>query len=381
MVRHGSAKAVFVGSIPTLASPLNQRFTRGGGQEGDKLSSFDVVGCMSVDDEHHAHKRREQTLYFFAFDEFEQNFTPEQRRMLGSAAVPDIKDTRSHGSLRVSLGVLTDAAERVSASYPPNMAEALEGTFDNLSPELLGVSVDLVRGAVLDEWNPTPECLAGALGVSLEKGFKIFEWHYKAAARSAERINMWAIIRIAGVSLDCANTRLAEAGLAFAGGLSLQCGLGRIQVCAASIEVSRAAIYKNVKFWHRELDLPARFSLEQVISCKLVSPQVDGFDRADILLQKLTGSIYAQKSSKDRGRLAWHNRATTRKAEKAKGWAMERIVGGFLVCANSKNAKFWQWELDLPAASNMRGAEKCRTYSKAQKAKRWRNQKFTLVGV
>jgi hypothetical protein len=216
--------------------------------------------------------------------------------------------------------------------------------------------------------------------VSLEKGFKIFGWHNnKAAARSAERINMWAIIRIAGVSLDCANTRLAEAGLDFAGGLSLQFGPGRIQDYAASIEVTRAAIYKNVKFWQHDLDLPERFFLEQVISCKLVSPQVDGFDRPDILLQKLTGSIYSQKSSKDRARLALHNRAKTLKAEKSKGRSMERIVGGFLDCANSKNAKFWQRELDLPAASNMRGAEKCRAYSKAQKAKHWRNQKFTLV--
>jgi hypothetical protein len=155
---------------------------------------------VSVDDEYHARKRREQALYVLAFDEFEQkNVTPEQRRILGSAAVPDIEDTRSRDSRRVSLGVLTDAAERVSASYTPNMAEALEGTFDNPSPELLaemlGVSVDLVNGAVLDEWNPRPECLAGALGVSLEKGSKIFEWHNKAAARSAERIKMWAIIR------------------------------------------------------------------------------------------------------------------------------------------------------------------------------------------
>ncbi len=36
MVRHGSAKAVFVGSIPTLASLLNQRLTEEGGQDGDK---------------------------------------------------------------------------------------------------------------------------------------------------------------------------------------------------------------------------------------------------------------------------------------------------------------------------------------------------------
>ena len=49
--------------------------------------------------------------------------------------------------------------------------------------------------------------------------------------------------------------------------------------------------------------------------------------------------------------------------------------------AISKNAKFWQRELDLPAVSNMRTAENCRAYSGAQNAKHWRNQKFTLIGV
>ena len=94
--------------------------------------------------------------------------------MLGLAAVPDIED----------------------------MTEALDGTLDNPSPELLaellGVSVDLVTGAVLDEWNPTLECLAGALGASVDKGCKLFDLHNRAAARSAERIKTRAIIRIAG---------------------------------------------------------------------------------------------------------------------------------------------------------------------------------------
>lgn len=369
---------------------------------------------MSVDDEYHAHKRREQALYVLAFDEFEQNLTPEQRRMLGSAAVPDLEDPRSHGSRRVSLGVLTDAAERVSASYTPNMTEALDGTLDNPSPELLaemlGISLDVVMGVSLDEWNPMPERLAEKLGVSLDVAQRIFDWHNAAAARNAERIRMRAIVRIAGVFLDCANTKLAAAGLTFAGGLALQYGLGSIQDYAASIDVSRAAIYKNVKFWQGELDLPERLAPE------LRHPNLS--DQHYLLVQKLAAFPSEQRSILGRGILAWHHRAAARKAEKIKVRAIERIVGGFLDCANSKltaaglayaadlaltaglgtmqdyalkiavsraaiskNAKFWQRELGLPAASNMRGAEKCRAYSEAQKAKHWRNQKFTLVGV
>jgi hypothetical protein len=101
---------------------------------------------VCVDDKYHAHKRREEARYVLAFDEFEQTLPPEQRRILGSAAVPDAEDTLSHGSRRVSLGVLTDAAERVSASYTPNMTEALDETFDNPSPELLGIDQALSSG-------------------------------------------------------------------------------------------------------------------------------------------------------------------------------------------------------------------------------------------
>lgn len=75
---------------------------------------------MSADDGYQSHRRRKEAPYVLAFDGFEQNLTPEQRRMLGPASVPDVEDTRSR---RVSLGVLgRDPAERVSASYTPNMA-------------------------------------------------------------------------------------------------------------------------------------------------------------------------------------------------------------------------------------------------------------------
>jgi hypothetical protein len=368
---------------------------------------------MSVDDEYHAHKRREEARYVLAFDEFEKNLTPDQRRMLGSAAVPDVEDPRSHSSRRVSLGVLTDAAERVSASYSPNVTEALDGTLDNPSHELLaevlGIPLHVVMAAVLEELNPTPELLAERLEVSLDVAQRIFDWHNAAAARNAERIRMRAIVRIAGVFLDCANTKLAAAGLTFAGGLALQYGLGSIQDYATSIDVSRSAIYKNVKFWQSELDLPERLAPE------LRHPNLS--DQHYLVVQKLAFSS-EQKSILGRGILAWHHRAAARKAEKIKVRAIERIVGGFLDCANSKltaaglayaadlaltaglgtmqdyalkiavsraaiskNAKFWQRELGLPAASNMRAAEKCRAYSEAQKAKHWRNQKFTLVEV
>ena len=110
---------------------------------------------MSLDDEYQAHKRRQESLYVLAYEEFEKNLSAKHRRILGAAAIPDIEDTRSHGSRRVSLGVLTDAAERVSASYTPDISEQVDGTGEDPSPELLaemlGLSVDLVEGAILEE--------------------------------------------------------------------------------------------------------------------------------------------------------------------------------------------------------------------------------------
>ena len=88
---------------------------------------------MSVDDEYHAHKRREEARYVLAFDEFEKDLTPDRRSLQGSAAVPDVEDPRSHSSRRV----LTDAAQHVSASYTFNLTDALDGTFENPSSELL----------------------------------------------------------------------------------------------------------------------------------------------------------------------------------------------------------------------------------------------------
>jgi hypothetical protein len=228
--------------------------------------------------------------------------------------------------------------------------------------------------------------------VSLDVAQRIFDWHNAAAARNAERIKMRAIVRIAGVFLDCSNTKLSAAGLTFAGGLALQYGIGSIQDYAASIDVSRAAITKNVKFWQGELDLPERLALE------LRHPNLS--EQTYLLFQKLAFPSEQKLTSGVRGILAWHSRASARKAEKIKVRAIERIVGAFLDCANSKltaaglayaadlaltaglgtmqdyalkiavsraaiskNAKFWQRELDLPAASNMRAAEKCRAYS------------------
>lgn len=222
---------------------------------------------MSADDEYQAHRRREEARYLLSYEEWERTLSPSERARLGRAAVPDIEDMRSHSSRRVSLGVLTDAAERVSASYTPDIAEALDGT-----PE-----------------NPSPELLAETLDIPLNVASGILAWHEKSAARRAERIKMRAIVRIAGVFLDCANSKLTAAGLAFASDLAVSSGMGTMQDYATQIAVSRAAI--------------------------------------------------------------------------------------------SKNAKFWQRELELPAASNMRDAEKCRVYSEAQKAKHWRNQKVTSVEV
>jgi hypothetical protein len=204
-----------------------------------------------------------------------------------------VEDPRSHSSRRVSLGMLTDAAERVSASYTTNVTEAVDGAFDNPSPELLaemlgislaemlGISLDVVLGGRLDErmWDPSRELMAETLGVTMDAAWKILDWHNKVAGRRAEKIRMRAIVRIAGVFLDSANAEQAAAGLAFANiDLALRNGLVRNRTpeeldlgirdfvkkakdkaLAKNVAciVSRQGILMGMRFWHRELELPA----------------------------------------------------------------------------------------------------------------------------
>ena len=204
-----------------------------------------------------------------------------------------MEDPRSHSSRRVSLGMLTDAAERVSASYTTNVTEAVDGAFDNPSPELLaemlgislaemlGISLDVVLGGRLDErmWDPSRELMAETLGVTMDAAWKILDWHNKVAGRRAEKIRMRAIVRIAGVFLDSANAEQAAAGLAFANiDLALRNGLVRNRTpeeldlgirdfvkkakdkaLAKNVAciVSRQGILMGMRFWHRELELPA----------------------------------------------------------------------------------------------------------------------------
>jgi hypothetical protein len=59
-----------------------------------------------------------------------------------------------------------DAAQRVSASCTPNIAEALDGTFEN----------------------PSHEVMVETLGVTLCVAKRILAWHTKAAVRKAEKI-------------------------------------------------------------------------------------------------------------------------------------------------------------------------------------------------
>jgi len=236
----------------------------------------------------------------------------------------------------VSLGVLTDAAERVSASYTPNVTEAVDGTFDNPSPELLaemlGISLDVVLGGRLDErmWDASRELMVETLGVTMDAAWKILDWHNKVAGRRAEKIRMRAIVRIAGVFLDSANAEQAAAGLAFANiDLALRNGLVRNRTpeeldlgirdfvkkakdkaLAKNVAciVSRQGILMGMRFWHRELELPADDRLR----------------------------LPASSGGEVRGILAWHNMAAGRKADKIKMRVIERILSEFIDCANSK---------------------------------------------
>ena len=76
---------------------------------------------------------------------------------------------------------------------------------------------------------------------------KILDWHNKVAGRKAEKIRMRVIERILSEFIDCANSKLTAAGLAYAADLAVAHGLGTVQEYALKIAVSRASISKNAK--------------------------------------------------------------------------------------------------------------------------------------
>ena len=98
---------------------------------------------VSVEGTYMDHVARERTRYLLAYEEWENSLSPSQRKLLASAAAPDLEDYE-FGSRRESLGTTGDAAERSAASYSINIAEALDGPASLLA-EVEGISEEQAK--------------------------------------------------------------------------------------------------------------------------------------------------------------------------------------------------------------------------------------------
>jgi hypothetical protein len=185
------------------------------------------------------HVKRENTKYLNAYKEFESNLTPEQKKMLGSAAAPLVESSVTHG-----MSPICDLAESAVAITPVNM----EARCDELH-----------------------EILAEQFEIPLSIAKKIAAWHLASVEREGEERKAAVVARIAGSFLNASNVKLTSAGLAYAAGLSSLNGLGTMAEYAASIGVSRQAVSKVAKQWQQELNLPGSSHMRAEEACETYS--------------------------------------------------------------------------------------------------------------
>ncbi|MEI6715990.1 MAG: hypothetical protein WCO60_19745 [Verrucomicrobiota bacterium] len=194
-------------------------------------------------EQYEQHVRRQSLAYTLAYADFEANLTPEERKIAGSAAVPELEGHISYG-----VSPIGDASDAEVASYCPDMAlecdtlvERLAEMLEDMGERPLEVAEKLVKfiGALVDR---------------------------EAAKRSANGLQ-----RVAATFLYTSNAKLSAAGLAFAVGLDAMNGFGTMAEYAASIGVSRQAVSKVAKQFQEELDLPPSPHMRSDAVCETYS--------------------------------------------------------------------------------------------------------------
>jgi hypothetical protein len=96
---------------------------------------------MSAEGSYETHVSRQNTAYLLAYEEWENSLLPQERALLGRAAVSELEDYKAHSTNRVVLGTLGDPAERSAASYTPDFAGVLDGDAA-LMAERAGISLE-----------------------------------------------------------------------------------------------------------------------------------------------------------------------------------------------------------------------------------------------
>jgi hypothetical protein len=188
------------------------------------------------------HVTRMNMEYLMEYEAFERSLSPEERRRLGAASVPELPSFQSKGrGRREVIGISRDAAESSAASFTEDFQSGLDGTVDEIRDKFLPLSPKLAA--------------------------EIAKWHEERVIAESEKRKASVIITIAGAFLGGSNVKLLAAGLAYATDLAITSGMGTMQAWAIKTGLSKQAISKSAKWWKKSLGLPGGSHMRDEETC------------------------------------------------------------------------------------------------------------------
>jgi hypothetical protein len=218
--------------VPAAPAPIDD----------EPSSDEDEEEEVSSESTYDSHVTRMNMDYLMQYEEFERSLTPEQRRALGSASVPELPNFQSRGrGRREVIGISRDAAESSMASFTEDFPGAIDSAADEIRERFLPLSPKLAR--------------------------EIAVWHEERLIRESEKRKAGVIITIAGAFLGRSNVKLLAAGLAYATDLAITSGMGTMRAWALKTGLSKQAISKSAKWWKKALGLPGGSHMRDEETC------------------------------------------------------------------------------------------------------------------
>lgn len=203
------------------------------------------------DGSYESHVTRMNTEYLMQYEEFEKSLSPEDRRRLAGASVPELPSFQARGrGRREVIGISRDAAESSAASFTHDFSGDIDSATDEIREKFLPLSPKLAREIAL--------------------------WHEERLIQESEKRKAGVIITIAGAFLGGSNVKLLAAGLAYATDLAITSGMGTMQAWAVKTGLSKQAISKSAKWWKKALGLPGGSHMRDEETCASYSrAQID----------------------------------------------------------------------------------------------------------
>jgi hypothetical protein len=196
----------------------------------------------SQDGTYESHVTKMNTEYLMEYEAFERSLSPDQRRRLAGASVPDLPSFQSRGrGRREVIGITRDAAESSAASFTEDFQSSIDSTADEIREKFLPLSPKLA--------------------------LQIAQWHEERVIAESEKRKAGVIITIAGAFLGGSNVKLLAAGLAYATDLAITSGMGTMQAWAIKTGLSKQAISKSAKWWKKALGLPGGSHMRDEETC------------------------------------------------------------------------------------------------------------------